>query len=493
MDRSTSSQRILIIDDDEGVRNFITRGLSRAGFTTVSADGGVSGIHQLSSSTFDAVVCDLNMPDRDGLEVLRFAASLSPRPVFLVLTGFGSINVAVEAMKRGAADFIEKPVTIDVLRAAIITALGKSEKEKAAPPKGLIGSPEWLDPFMAQLKRIALRDSTVLIEGETGTGKSAVAREIWRQSSRAKGPFVEMNCAAIPDNLMESELFGHKKGSFTGAQSDHVGRVEQASGGTLFLDEIGELKLDLQSKLLQVLQEKTFSPIGGKPLTVDVRFIAATNKNLENESVAGRFRSDLYYRLNVVGLTIPPLRERIADVPLLVDAFLKAHSAQLPGEEPPVFAPETLEAMMRYSWRGNVRELENFVEKMTVMHPSTTITPKLLLPRMKEEAGVSNSPTEPMTQVSTPSPRQPTMVAVPKGAENLPLSEQMQVLQKQQILHALEETGWNVSKAARQLGLKRTTLIEKMRKLGIQRGGGGSDGSPDGGSPEGVDEPSSES
>lgn len=237
---------MLVIDDDDGVRSFVTRSLTRVGFIASSADGGVQGIAALDSQTYDVVICDLAMPDKDGLEVLKHAAKLKPRPAFIMLTGVGSITVAVEAMKRGAAEFLEKPAGIDTLRASILSVMERA-KEESAPAKrekiltkGLVGSPSWIDGFTKQLVRIAGRDSTTLILGETGTGKSAVAREIWRQSNRAKGPFVEMNCAAIPESLMESELFGHKKGAFTGATADYAGRVEQANGGTLFLDEIGD-------------------------------------------------------------------------------------------------------------------------------------------------------------------------------------------------------------------------------------------------------------
>ncbi len=474
MDRNASNIRVLVIDDDDSVRNFTTKALTRAGFITSSANGGVEGIKSLESQTYDVVVCDLAMPDKDGLEVLRHAARVNPRPVFIVVTGFGSITVAVEAMKRGASDFVEKPVSIDTLRAVILAALDRAKAAEAPKKdkllaKGLIGSPEWLEPFLDQLRRIAARDSTVLILGETGTGKSAVAREIWRQSQRAKGPFVEMNCAAIPEALMESELFGHKKGAFTGASADYAGRVEQANCGTLFLDEVGELKMELQSKLLQVLQEKTFTPVGGsKQQAADVRFIAATNKNLEAEVEANRFRSDLYYRLNVVDLTVPPLRGRTADIPLLVEHFQSVLADREPNEAQPIFSPETLQMMMRYPWRGNIRELENFVERMAVKHPAgEVIHPSDLPDRMRDDLGTHAAPSERgMTIPPAPLMRVVNPLETPRP-EAASLGTAVQGYEKEIILRALTKHKWNKSAASRELQMKRTTLLERIKKLGV--------------------------
>ncbi|MEL6189182.1 MAG: sigma-54 dependent transcriptional regulator, partial [Myxococcota bacterium] len=356
---STINPRVLVVDDDDSARNFVARALTRQGFQTSASEGGRQAISLLATESFDAIVCDLLMPEVDGLDVLRHCGSLSPRPPFIMLTAHGNVGVAVDAMKLGAVDFLEKPVSPTEIDAALRHAISRTKAPKSTRTRrklGLVGSESWLRPFTELLEKVATSDAVVLIEGETGTGKSAVARQIYQLSGRAKGPFLAVNCANMTNSLLENELFGHVKGAFTGAVGQ-PGKVEKARGGTLFLDEIGELPPDLQPKLLQLLQERSFTPVGGTTAKdADVRFIAATNRELEQEALAGRFRPDLYYRLEVVKLTIPPLRQRLEDIPILLEHF--RHFAVDEHGRAPIFPRDTVEALGRYPWPGNVRELE---------------------------------------------------------------------------------------------------------------------------------------
>jgi len=490
------SLKVLVVDDDPRVRGLISEGLEQGGFHVVAVEDGGSSITQLRKEKFDVVICEVRMPEVDGLDVLRFTRSLVPAPKVIMMTGYGSVDVAVRAMKYGAAEFLEKPLSVDELRDSIHAVLSlKRELPVETPEKqastDLVGASSWLTPFLTSLDRIAQTDVTVLIQGETGTGKSVVARDLWRMSSRAKGPFVEVNCAAIPEHLIESELFGHVRGAFTGATATRVGKVELAQGGTLFLDEIGELKLDLQAKLLHLLQERTFQPVGStKTRTADVRFLAATNRDLREEVGNKNFRPDLYYRLNVVSLNIKPLRERSEDVPLLIEHFRHRVATRLKAVVPS-FSVNAVTLLTRYTWPGNVRELENLVEYMTVIYPSTVITPEHLRDRVQHPA-----PAEPMTHAAQV-PQQPVVdhaslappAAVAAVASTLPpapdqveasaplpvvsedepmdLAAAVRGLEKRLILDALNHADGNKSKAARTLKLKRTTLIEKMKRLEI--------------------------
>jgi DNA-binding NtrC family response regulator len=449
---------VLVIDDDVMLGRFIARDLARLGFETVAADSGTAGIEILKQRSFDAVICDLNMPTHDGFDVLRFSTTLDPAPPFVMLTAYGSVQAAVEAMRLGAADFVEKPVKTEELSATIRAILRRAPKRVRPQSSShhaahLVGSALWLGPFLETLDRVAQSDATVLIDGETGTGKTAVAREIWKASRRSDGPFVELNCAAIPDHLVESELFGHVKGAFTGATDDHAGKVARADGGTLFLDEVGELKHELQAKLLHLLQERTFTPIGaGDTKRANVRFLAATNRDLRTEVNAGNFRQDLFFRLEVVSLTIPPLRARTDDVPILVEHFCRSVQDRVGSSVE--FSPEAMVLLRRYDWPGNIRELENLIERCAVMHPpGTSIRPEHLSERIRGSTHV-----------------EPETIAVPEfvtsDIEALPLAEAVRNYETGLIKAALEKAGGNRSQAAKLLKVKRTTLIEKLKKLG---------------------------
>lgn len=458
---------ILVVDDDVQVLKNIARGLSRAGFEVSAHASGQSAFASLREHPYDAVICDLMMPEIDGLEVLRFCATLRDPPPFLMLTAHGSVQAAVEAMKLGAADFIEKPASTEMLRAAIYGVLDRQPQhgDEADPFQvyHLVGSDRWLKPFREMLRRVAQTEATVLIEGETGTGKSAVARALWRASKRASRPFVEINCAAIPAALMEIELFGHAESALTGATGLHGGRVKQASGGTLFLDAVGELKPELQAKLLHLLQNRRFTPVGGTQVQeADVRFIAATNRDLHAEVQRGCFRADLFYRLNVVGLTIPPLRERMDDLPLLIDHFRQLAAKRM-GVPEPTLNPATRQALSRYTWPGNVRELENMVQRIAVLSAGQEVKPEHLDPRIREAVGMPEPASSPPTARTQEAANGLPLTLEPDET----LSDAIRNYERALIVEALRTHKGNKTHAAKELRTKRTTLIEKCRKLDI--------------------------
>src|SRR2546425_1300956 len=367
--------RVLFVDDERDLVSSLSRYFRLHGFETAGAFGVSEAVGKLeevrsASKRFDAVVTDLRMPDGDGLTVVREVRRLLPGTPVLVMTAFGSVATSVEAMRLGAVTMLEKPVPVDQLERVVRSAIADAQEVEggleAAGGAGLVGTSPAIRDVFDTLVRVAPSNSSVLIQGESGTGKELVAQAVHRLSRRALGPLVAVNCAAIPEQLLESELFGHVKGAFTGASQARQGRFKLADGGTIFLDEIGEMPLALQGKLLRVLQERAIEPVGGsKPEPVDFRVIAATNKDLERQIEKGSFRGDLYYRLNVVPLVLPPLRERAGDVPLLAGHFLAPHN--LDKEKPLRFSGAAIEALERHSWPGNVRELENLVERLAVL------------------------------------------------------------------------------------------------------------------------------
>ncbi len=445
---------ILLIDDDESLRRVMEFGLTEAGYAVRAVAGGEEGFRLFEQDSFDAVVTDITMPGMSGMEVLRRVRERDARIPVVVITAYGTIESAVEAMKQGAFDYITKPFNRDELRLTLEKALRMRRLEHEnvelrAEIKGryrfeaIIGNSESIRQVTDMAGRVAASDASVLITGESGTGKELLARGIHYTSLRANGPFVAVNCAAIPENLIESELFGHVKGAFTGAVRDKEGKFELADNGTLFLDEIGELRIDLQAKILRALQEKTVDRVGGaKPVLVDARVIAATNRDIERAVKDGKFREDIYYRLSVITLHMPPLRERKEDIPLLVEYFLKKYNKSADV----TIGPDALAALKAYGWPGNVRELENVIERASVLRRGNVITrgelpDKLTREKMSVEDIILNLPEEGVS---------------------------LEDLEKNLIIKALEKHKGNQTRAADYLGITRPTLIYRMEKYGLK-------------------------
>jgi DNA-binding NtrC family response regulator len=395
-----ASGRILIVEDRDSLRRMLERALGQEGYEVTAAADGRSGIRLLGERPFDFVLTDLKLPDVSGLEVLEASRAAQPRVPVVVLTGFGTVGTAVEAMKLGAWDFLEKPLEIDDLSRLIERALGERGDGAAvfqapgAPP--IVGGHPLLRTALRMLQRVGPTESTVLLTGESGTGKELFARSIHALSPRREGPCVALNCAAIPEALIENELFGHEKGAFTGADRRQPGRFEMAQGGTLFLDEIGELPVGVQGKVLRVLEERTFERVGGgKTMRADVRLVAATNRDLAAMVEAGEFRADLFFRLNVFPIELPPLRERASDVPLLARHLL-GEIARRHGTEPPRLEEDAAGVLAGQPWPGNVRELANVLERAVILTEGPVIRAADLKPLLRPLSGATEpaGPTE---------------------------------------------------------------------------------------------------
>jgi two-component system NtrC family response regulator len=445
---------ILLIDDDDSLRRVMEFSLTEVGYKVQAAASGEEGLSLFEKDTFDAVITDITMPGMSGMEVLAKIHERDERLPVVVITAYGTIESAVEAMKKGAFDYITKPFNRDELRLMLDKSLKMRRLEKENIElraevtdryrfESIVGTSEKLRAVLDMAGRVAASDASVLITGESGTGKELLAKGIHYNSPRAEGPFVAVNCAAIPENLIESELFGHVKGAFTGAVKDREGKFELANGGTLFLDEIGDLRVDLQAKILRALQERQVERVGGKrPVSVDVRIIAASNKDIEQAVKEGSFREDLYYRLSVIMLHIPPLRERRDDIPLLVNHFLRKFHQ---GNDVRL-APEALAVLTSYGWPGNVRELENVIQRASVLKRGDTIIPADLPDKlMKEKMSVDN-------------------IILNLPDEGISLED----LEKNLIIKALEKHKGNQTRAAEYLGITRPTLIYRMEKYGIK-------------------------
>ncbi|MFN2550064.1 MAG: sigma-54-dependent transcriptional regulator [Myxococcales bacterium] len=447
-----SPPRILILDDEESLvdalmRHFERRGYEPSGAYLVAEATKAIDESIASARPFAAIVTDLQLPDGDGRAIVKLAREKLPRTPVVVMTGSRSVSGAAESMRLGAITVLEKPVPLDVLENEVKQAMADrgelDDALTAAGSAGIVGSSSAIRAVLDILLLAAPTDATVLIEGETGTGKELVAQALHRLSRRAKGPLVAVNCAALPENLLESELFGHVKGAFTGASESRQGRFRQAEGGTLFLDEIGEMPLGVQAKLLRSLQENEVQPVGAdKAVQVDARVIAATNRNLDKAVADGKFRADLYYRLNVVPLQLPPLRERPEDVPALAAHFLRAKNRRL--------APHALDALRRYNWPGNVRELQNLIERLAVLRP-------------EGELQLEDLPVEVRS-----APRAAAPQSLPP--EGIDLYSVLAEVEDRLIHEALDRAEGNKNQAARYLGLNRTTLVEKIRRMS-RRGG----------------------
>jgi two-component system response regulator PilR (NtrC family) len=391
----TPKARILVVDDEQSMREFLEIFFRGEGYDVLTASDVDSALLALDSDDFDVVISDIQMPRRSGLELLDAVKEIAPQTVVIMITAFATTETAITAMKQGAYDYVTKPFKVDELRLVVEKALEKrllatenqrlrSELRKETRRRQLVGNGRAMEQLYELVARVADTKTNVLVCGESGTGKELVARAIHDQSERREQPFVAVNCGAIPENLLESELFGHVKGAFTGAVSNKPGLFETAHRGTLFLDEIGELPGTLQVKLLRVLQDKALRRVGGtSDHQIDVRIVAATNRRLEDEVAAGRFREDLYYRLNVIQIGLPPLRDRTEDIPLLVQHFVEKYASEL-GKPVPGFSEAAMKRLLDYPFPGNVRELENMVERAVALSPGGTIGPESLPPSVLE-------------------------------------------------------------------------------------------------------------
>jgi len=448
------SYAVLIVDDEPGIRESLTGLLEDEGFGVESVPTGEACLSLLDERPFACILLDIYLGvGIDGLDVLgRIQASWPGTPV-LMISGHGTIEAAVRATKLGALDFIEKPLTAERTILAVRNAIRHGELERAnAAMRGRLTGGEAMvgesAPVRALRKQIAFAAPTngrVLIFGESGTGKELVARLIHNSSRRASGPFVEVNCAAIPEELIESELFGHVRGAFTGASAPKSGKFGQADGGTLFLDEVGDMSPRLQSKVLRALEEQRFEPVGGQhAVSVDVRVVAATNKRLEDEIDAGRFREDLFYRLNVIPFELPPLRERAEDIPLLVEHFNLRFSAEY-GQQPKLFSDAALDRLIEYRWPGNVRELRNTIERVIIMHRGPDVGCEDLPPLTGEPDAGSPVPARAFAS----------------------LRDGKEAYEREYILRKLSECDGNVSRTAREMGIDRSHLYRRMKALGV--------------------------
>ena len=455
-------ERILIIDDSEDVCAHLAEYLRAEDYEVETSTDGAASISLLESNFYDIVLTDLKMPGVDGMEILRYLKEHAPESICIILTGYGTIKNSVEAIKLGAFDYLTKPVKLDEILITVQRALEhrdlkrenvnlRNQLKKKYQFENIIGDNEKIQKIFETIEKVADTDSTILILGESGTGKELIAKAIHYNSYRREGPFVPVNCAAIPSELLESELFGHEKGAFTNAIRTRIGRFELANGGTLFLDEIGDMSPNLQSKLLRVLQERQFDRVGGiKTIKIDIRVIAATHQNLKKTVEEGKFREDLYYRLNVIPIEVPPLRKRVSDMPLLIHHFInqfnKSKNRQIQDLE-----PEALKRLMQYHWPGNVRELENVIERVVILSNKEIITVEDLPEKFQ-------SPQE-------------TGHMVPEGIpeEGISLDTAVSEFEKALILQALNKTGWVKNKAAQLLNLNRTTLIEKIKRQNLRR------------------------
>ncbi len=447
---------ILVVDDEERITRSLAGILSDEGYRVQVASSGVEALKKVDDDLPDLVLLDIWMPGLDGMEVLQKLKEKYPNLQVIIISGHGNIETAVKATKLGAFDFIEKPLSIDKITVSVKNALNFSRleqdniiwRETALRRYELTGNSSTIQQLREQIKLVAPTNSTVLITGENGTGKELVARAIHYQSARQNRPLIEVNCAAIPEELIESELFGHEKGAFTGAVGRKPGRFDLANGGTLFLDEIGDMSLKTQAKVLRILEEQRFERVGGsKTISVDVRIIAATNKNLKKEIEKGRFREDLFYRLNVIPIRVPALRERLEDIPLLVEDFLE-DLARESGLGRKKITEDAISILQQYHWPGNVRELRNLIERLVILTPGEVINKHQLLRLFDAEIADSNKSLSNIYEI-----------------ENL--KEARAYFEKEFIRRKLEKNRWNISLTAQKIGIERTHLHRKMKAYGL--------------------------
>jgi two-component system response regulator AtoC len=448
--------RVLIVDDDAEIRRVLTAVLVESGADVAEAASATEGMARLGREDFDVALLDIQMPDHSGLDVLRWARAAALDTELIVLTGHADVETAVEAMRLGACDFVTKPCRNAELRQAVAQAAGTRalRRKNAALTEvitrrdglpSIVGHSPEIHEVLAVIGRVASSDSSVLIQGESGTGKELVARSIHLQSPRAHRAFVSLNCGALPDTLLESELFGHKRGAFSGAVDSRVGLLEAANGGTLFLDELAEMSPAMQVRLLRVLDSGEVRRVGEERIFhVDVRVVGATARDLAREATDGRFRWDLFYRLATLVIPVPPLRRRRGDVPLLIEHFRRAHERAGRGLR---FAPEAIQRLSDYAWPGNVRELRNLIERLQILHPARDVTSGDLPAEFGRTTPVAAAPT-------------PT-TAVTADSEMVPLAE----IERRHVERVLNATGWNKARAARVLAIDIKTLNKKIRNF----------------------------
>ncbi len=453
-------KHLLIIDDEENMRHMLSAMLSKSGYRVDTASNGLDALHMLDQKLYDFILCDIKMPNMDGMQFLKSARDKLHASTVIMMSAYGSIDTAIEAMKLGAYDYISKPFKSDEVHLTLKKAeerenlkkenrwlrerIQKISKENHFG--SMVGKSKAMKTVFALAEKVAQYDTTVLISGESGTGKELIARAIHSLSKRSKMPLVPVNCGGIPENLLESELFGYKKGAFTGADRDKKGLFKEAEGGTIFLDEIGELPIALQVKLLRVLQESEIRPVGdSKTKKIDVRVIAATAKNLDKETREGSFREDLYYRLNVMPIKLPPLRDRSEDIPLLCQHFLERFNKRLKKNIVEV-APAAMAILLKHLWPGNVRELENVVERAVILTEADMILPEHLPPEMGAF---------------------PQSINMGSFFEGYSLKTAQKILEQKLIIKALQETGGNRTKAARLLEISHPSLLSKIKAYDI--------------------------
>ncbi|MBH0207657.1 MAG: sigma-54-dependent Fis family transcriptional regulator [Nitrospira sp.] len=458
-------EKILVVDDEQSLREVLSIMLKRAGYAVTSATGGEEAVELLQKEIYDLVITDLRMPKVDGMEVLSAVKSVSPETVVLIITAFASADSAVEAMKQGAYDYLTKPFQVDEVQLIIRNALEKRrlttenmilKREMASQSSfaQLVGQSDAMQKVFEVVRKVADSKSNVLICGESGTGKELVARAIHYNSARSALPFVAVNCSAVPETLLESELFGHMKGSFTGAIANKAGLFEIANGGTIFLDEIGDTTPTIQVKLLRVIQEREFRRVGGsQDIKVDVRVVAATNKDLEKAVADGSFREDLYYRLDVIPIKLPPLRMRTGDIPLLVNHFLERF-AQESGKSRPSLSSDAMQVLLEHEWRGNVRELENLIERVVAFSVDGSVTDV-------DVRGWLHRPLAPPPAQGMP---------LDLTDEGVDLEGLINGIEKDLLLKALERSKWVKKKAARMLRLNTRSFRYRLEKYAIKGG-----------------------
>lgn len=462
-----NAEKLLIVDDDQSMRAALYESLSSCGYEVETAENGADALVKFKEGKFAGVVTDMRMPMMSGMDVLRNVKKISPQTPVILITAYGTVNTAVEAMKEGASEFIIKPFSLDDLEFAVKNVLAasgqaiedKEENETGGniyPVKEIISRDKKILAILDMLKNVAKSKSSILIQGESGTGKELFARYIYRCSNRRNMPFVAVNCAAIPAQLLESEMFGFEKGAFTGAAVRKLGKFELADGGTLLLDEISEMDVQLQAKLLRVIQEAEVDRVGGKmPIPVDVRIIATTNADLQYRIAQKTFRADLYYRLNVIPVMVPPLRDRNGDVNLLAEHFIKKYS-QVNEKEEPVLTEAARAKLKAYPWPGNVRELENVIERAVLICNETKIDAEHLFLESNDYDSIvkKNAQTEETTAASG-------------GTEQNEKTSTLYEMEKNMIFETLNKSNWNKTKAAKILGISVRTMRNKLHEYGI--------------------------